>query len=433
MSKFVLSRSLLSNLLGATFMGRRDLYDVFGYDKSIDYRRTVMRYRRQDIAARVLEAPADALWSNPPRVSSNNSEWDDTWATLVEQHDLWNVLRRCDLMSGMGEYSLLLVGLQGSSTLSNPVRRASTNRVLYLQPYDYGACQIKTWVTDAGDERFMLPETYEISAADNLDVTLLQGKDSRDTRFNNKFIVHADRVLHIAENPLMNTVYGNPRMIRVWNLLDDLLKVCGGTAETFWLTSNRGLHIDVDKDMQIAPEDEEDLADEIDDYIHQLSRIIRTRGVKINSLGSDTPDPSNVFDMIISLISAATGIPKRILTGSEAGQLASQEDRANWAERVEERRNKFAEPFVIRPFMRMLTRVGVLPALGAPVEIQWPDPFKLSPLERAQTSAQKARSAVNLAKALKENPALMTVDEARETIGVSGPVETVSTETPSAQ
>src|SRR5690606_33041328 len=127
------------------------------------------------------------------------------------------------------------------------------------------------------------------------------------------FLVHASRVVHIAENCLENNVFGSPRIERVYNLLDDLLKVVGGSAETYWLTGNRGIHIDIDKDMEMDPTDEKNLTDEVEEYQHQQRRFIRTRGGKVTNLGTDVADPTGVFNVLIAMLSGATGIPKRIL------------------------------------------------------------------------------------------------------------------------
>lgn len=412
MASSLVQRLSLYNLVGKLFGGNRDLYKVFGYDKAITYEKCIARYRRQDIASRIIDAPADALWANPPTLTSTNEEWNTIWQGLVSRNRIWNAVSRVDRMAGMGDFAVLLFGFDNTSKLVSPATKIAGRKLLYLQPYSIAAAEVKTLVTDPSSARYLLPETYAIKPSqDPLDRTnpkplggLLRSLQMLE--------VHESRILHVAEGYLQDTIYGNPRMDKVYNLLDDVMKVAGGTAETFWLASNRGMHVDVDREMELTPDDEADLTDEIEEYVHQLRRVIRTRGVKVQNLGSDTPDPQNAFAVLLSLISGATGIPKRILLGSEAGQLASSQDRNNWAERIEERRTNFGEPVIIYPLVRTLTEAGVLPE--ADIQVKWPDAFKLSPLERAQTAAQKARSATNLAKAMDTNENLFTVDEARE-------------------
>lgn len=422
MTSALLQRVGLGNLLGFMFQGRRNLYDVFGYmqDGKITYKHALGKYRRQDIAARVIDAMADALWTNPPEISANDEAWNKAWKELLINKNLWSTIGRADRMAGMCHYATLVFGFDKSSALAAPLQAIDGRKVLYIQPYSADAADIKTLVNDETSERFMLPEVYTVKPSFQNEGPKKNSVFSRRTV--TSFDVHASRVLHLAENPLTDEVFGNPRIERVFNLLDDILKVAGGSAETFWLIANRGLQVDVDKEMDMTPEDEADLNEEVEEYIHQLRRFIRTRGVKINNLGSDSPSPKDTFEMLISLLSGATGIPKRILLGSEAGQLASEQDRANWADRIDERRSNFGEPLVIWPLIRLLTNAGVLPSRdGLEITIKWPDAFKLSPLERGQTSAQRARSATNLAKTLTEQPDLMSVEEARDILELTKP------------
>jgi hypothetical protein len=226
----------------------------------------------------------------------------------------------------------------------------------------------------------------------------------------NTFDVHWTRILHVAEDCLEDATFGRSRLECVYNVLDDLLKVTGGAAESFWLTGNRGLHIDLDKEMDLEGEDEEALSAEVDEYVNQQARVLRTRGVKVTELGTSTADPSNVFDVLLSLIAASTGIPKRVLLGTEAGQLSSQQDRANWATQIEARISNFAQPVILLPFIVMQVRNGVLP-VPETLTLTWPEAFKLNPLERGQTSAQIARSAANLVKVLSTPAPTPVIDQ----------------------
>ncbi len=277
---------------------------------------------------------------------------------------------------------------------------------------------------DPTSARYMKPELYRVQPA------VVEQPKPMGLQPIIPFGVHYSRVLHVAENILSDEVFGNPRIERVWNLLDDLLKVCGGTAETFWLAAYKGFQIDVDKEMELAPEDEQMLSEELEEYSNQLRRYIRTRGVKINDLGSEVPDPKNTFDVLMSLISGATGIPKRILLGSEAGQLASGEDRNNWAERITERRRDFGEPVILWPLIRMLTESGVLPQNpGNTVTITWPDPFQLTPLERNMAMSYTARSAQSLAAAITQQPNLISTEQAQDILGLNQPITQVDPST----
>lgn len=403
--------------LGIMFQGARDLYAVYGYSRVLVYEDYLAKYRRQDIAARLVEAEPTALWSNPPTLQADEA-LQTAWNDLVSNLNLYPTLDRLDRLIGLGRYAILVVGFDGGGDLESPLPNRPGQKVLYLQPYSEKAAIIDTYQDNTSNPRFGMPEMYEINpgksdqATTGISKALLQPPT---------FKVHHSRVLHISEGGLENVVFGVPRLEKVYNLLEDLMKVVGGSAETFWLTSNRGLQIDVDKDMDLKAGDLESLSDEIDEYEHNLRRIIRTRGVKINNIGSDVPDPRGHFDILIALLSAATGIPKRILLGTEAGQLSSEQDRANWAVRIENRRTLFGEPVMLNPLIRMLVASG---AVESPDELTWlwPEAFRMSPLERAQAGAQKARTLANVAKALSDKESSpISREEGRQIIGLSDP------------
>lgn len=454
----------LGGILGTIFQGRRDLYSTFGYTTNPSFDQCMLKYVRQDIAGRIVDAPALALWTNPPELITNKPEWDKAWNDLIVQHHLWERITRADKLAGIGKYSVILIGFNDGNTLDQPVNTTrlmnTEKKVLYLQPYSSKSATIDKYVNNVASEHFMQPEFYKIDPKADLD-TMGQPKTSgysAGAAGLGTFRVHHSRILHICENPLENEVWGSPRIERVYNILDDLLKVTGGTAETYWLTANRGLHIDVDKEVSFGPGDEEGLAAEVDEYTNNLRRVIRTRGVKVNSLGAETPDPKGVFAVLIATLSGSTGIPQRILIGSEAGQLASEQDRANWADRIDERRAEYGNPRVVIPLIKKFAQYGVLPITqDITITILWPNAFKMSPLENAQTSAQHARSATNFASAIEKMEKLrmgepgtpdtttpdgkvvpgkpgregvdlgdlVTIDEARKFIGLDKPMNTI--------
>ena len=412
MASELLSRVLSFASVGLRFGDKRDYYAVFGYKPVLKFNDFFQTYRRQDIASRIIDAPAQAIWRNPPEIKTEGP-FKTAWDVLVKKAKLWNAFERVDRLAGLGSFSTLLIGFD-KSDLETPASNAS--EILYLQPYSEESVDITALVEDASDPRFTLPKTYKVKLVDpKRSLGTTSGSHTVGTRTIER-LVDQSRILHVAESTLDDNLFGVPRLCKVFNLLDDLLKVAGGSAETFWLEGRKGLHVNVDKEMELSGVDETALADEIEEYQHQLRRVIRTRGVEVNALGSDTPNPKGNFDMIMSLISGTTGIPRRILMGSEAGQLASEQDRANWAERIQERRLSFAEPVVLFPFVKLCQDASVLPK-DDDVEFEWPSAFIMSPLEEGQTMAQKARATQNLSKQGESGAPILTQEESRELLG----------------
>lgn len=421
MTSALLQRLNFATQAGLRFNNERDYYAVFGYKRSLIFRDFSDKYLRQDVAKRIVNAPASATWRTPPIISSKEDEnFKKAWEDLVAKNNIWSQMERADKLAGIGNYSVMLLGISDGGSTENPVRKREGNELLYIQPYSQPNAEITELDSNPRSPRFGLPSMYKVTTQDPL--TTVNGTlISRDTQTikSIELKVHHSRIIHVAEDVLENNFLGAPRLEAVFNLLDDLLKVSGGTSEVFWLTANRGMQADIDKDTELSTDDADALADELDEYQHQLRRWIRTRGVNIKNLGSDVPNPKDTFNMIISLISGATGIPRRILTGSEAGQLASDQDRANWADRINERKSNFVEPGILSPIILSLSDAGILPETKIEdIVYTWPTSFQMTPLENAQMMAQKARAAVNFAKQFKEHP-IMTIEEARDILDLS--------------
>lgn len=411
----LISRSLLSAMAGLQFAGKRDLYEVFGYKRTLTYDDLYAKYLRQDITARIVDEPVKAIWSNPPTIL--NEALNKVMVELSRKFDLWQTFARADRLLAFGDYSILLLGLSGPP--EKPVSRSTTatgrRELLYVQPYSSKQAKIERLVEDPTNPRFGLPEVYRV------DIGTTRLNSGTTTTSSNTILVHHSRVIHLTDPLLVDNYRSAPRLEKVYNVLDDLMKVGGGSAETYWLNASRGMQVNIDKEMDLTAEDANALTDEMEEFQHQLRRYIRTRGVEIKPLSSDVTDPRGTFEVLMKLLAAATGIPQRILMGSEAGQLASEQDRANWAVQIEYRRAEFAEPYVIRPFVQKLSELGLLPATGGEEQIalEWPESFRMSPLERAQEMAQKARTIVNLSRQPLAGHPIVTTEEARRILGLN--------------
>lgn len=390
-------RFILARMLGMTHEGKRDVYGVLGYDVTITADQYRERYNRGGIAGRVVDALPNAVWRGEGEVFEDEdpktqTTFENEWAALNEQHDVWSMLGRLHINASLGSFAGLLIG--GLGDLDTPLPAGVPGGLLYLRAYGggvvdprtpRGAAQgagseivVSTWEQDTKNVRFGFPLTYQLRRTN----VTTPGQERQ---------VHWTRIIHVpALGFLDNGVYGPPALEGVWNYLLDMDKVVGGGSEAFWLRANAGMQIDVDKKMALADAKNTltELQTQVERYEHQLTRIMRTRGVNINQLGSDVADFKGPMDALVTLIAGTCGIPKRILTGSELGQLASSQDRDNWNDQVKDCRDAYAHPIILRPFIERLIEYGYLskPKQWEPL---WPDVASMSEEEKLAT-AEKA-------------------------------------------
>jgi uncharacterized protein len=381
-SSALVARMQFARRAGITFGGKRDIYSTLGYKRGLGFDDFNDRYIRGDIAARIIEAKPEATWRGGVEVieddkSEEYTTFETAFADLDRRLNIWPTLAQTDVLAGIGRYAVILIGAPGN--LETPLGKLrGPDDVLYLQPYAENDASVSQneLITRSDNPRYGLPEYYHMKRLAALGETAVPEKK-----------VHWTRIVHVKDGALDNNLLGKPRLERVWNRLDDLDKIAGGGSEAFWLRSHQGFQFDLDKDAKLSPEKEKEMAEEVDKFVNEIQRSVLTKGVTMNRTGSDVADISGPIMAIVSLISAATGIPVRILMGSERGELASTQDRDNWYDRITDRRVQYAHPFVIRPFTDRLIDHGGLPK-PTKWETRWPDPRSVDDSVRADLTVK---------------------------------------------
>lgn len=376
--------------LGLTFNGKRDMYAAVGYSKEILIRDYYDRYRRQDIAKRVVEAYPDACWGEKPVLTDDEdiqeeTPFETTYKELISHKRLktFDVLKRLDTLANIGEFSILYININDGKDPIEPLTGTfDFDDILYMSPYNQLNVLISKYVTDTSDPYFGLPEVYDLTFNGGLTGGNAPVKVIR---------VHRSRVIHVAEGALENDIVGIPRLESIYNRLEDLEKVVGGGSETFFLNSRGGLNLVLDKDVSI--EDPEALEDQLQSFEHHLTRFLKTQGAEAKPINFHSSDPKQYFDIIIALISAATKIPTRILVGAERGQLASGQDENNWVTRVKNRQKTFCESHILNPFIEFFIKYGIIakPKKGVYV-INWEDIKVISDIEKSNIAEKLSKS-----------------------------------------
>jgi hypothetical protein len=390
-------RSQIANAARITFGGLRNVGKILGYADKIEPKEYRERFERNELAARVVEKAAQATWRSGAEVyevedPKVETPFEAQWKALADRLSLWSLFYRADVLSGLGRYAVLLIGAPGD--LQTELKKVKgPEDIMYLMPYAEEEAKVDTYEIDFSKPRFGQPLTYKITR--QLDVG---GKVQK--------VVHWTRIIHIADGLLDDNIHGQPRLKRIWNRLDDLDKVVGGGAEAFWMRAHQGYQFDIDPEVKVQDGDKEEMQEQIDKFAHGMQRTLRTRGVTVSTLGSDVADFSGPAAIIVDLIAAGIGIPKRILMGSERGELASTQDRENWDAYVEDRRKQFAEPVLVKQFIERMILIGALPS--AAFKTAWPEINSLTEVERSTVAENWSKLNTNMGEVV------VTPDEIRD-------------------
>jgi len=377
----------------------KDINYECGYPKTLDMVDYKAMYDREGVGTRIVKLMPDESWAMLPKIEAKIEENQDVkktgfekiWKDLEKEMHLFHYLHRIDVLSGIGHFGILLLGINDGKKLwqpiegINPITGEKTGKnkyeLLYLRPFDESVVSIKTKEMDVSSPRYGLPVTYSVSFESNSSGTT--GKESR--------VIHWTRVLHVVDNREVSEISGVPRMRPVYNRLLDLRKIVAGSGEMFWKGGFPGIALELEEGKTLEPADKTALRAQIKDYQDGLQRWLSLEGIKIKELKIQIADPEPHIKVQLQYICATLGIPYRIFLGSEAAHLASTEDKETWNTRISERQENYVSPMLIRLLIDRLIILGIMPEVDE-YFIEWPDLNAPGEKEIAEIAVKKTEA-----------------------------------------
>jgi hypothetical protein len=396
----LLSRGSMMSRLGMQYGTDRDVYQALGYPLNLRYEDFATRYLRQDIAKAIINRPVEATWRGPVEIVETDDEkvtgLEKAWQELNTKLSLKSAFIRLDKLASLGRWGALLLGFDDASRSEDLVKPVSSGKheLLYVKPLSEISAKVYSWEENAASERYGLPLVYDVSTYSPNS----QGNVSGAAGMSRQIQVHNSRVIHVPGELLESEIEGTPVLQAVYNRMIDLEKLVGASAEMFWRGARPGYHGKVAEGYTLTEATKTDLQAQIDEYENNLRRILVNEGLDLTPLAMQVADPLNHLEIQLQMISACTGIPKRILVGSERGELASSEDKQSWLETIQTRRDDYAETQIIRPFIARCAQYGALPKPKKTYKVDWSDIFAASDLDKAkigQTRASALQSYMN--------------------------------------
>lgn len=374
---------------------RRNIDDDCGFPttESLTPEKYRHMYDRSAVAARAVEVLPVESWQVEPSVKEtedvdNETPFELAWKELPktlsgpswhttegEGNAVWEFLRRVDIQSGIGNYGVLLLGLDDGKELEKEAKMSKEGgpvkrKLLYLRVFDHSMAPVASYDTDKTSPRYGQPEIYNLT----FDDPSISGA-AKTTTVTEK--VHWTRVLHIADNLTNSEVIGVPRQQPIFNNLLSLEKLYGGSAEMYWRGAFPGISIEshpqLRGDIVLTPAEKQAMKDAIEQYQNTLQRYLTLTGFTAKNLAPQVVDPSAQIEAQIDAICIRLGIPKRIFMGSERGELASGQDDETWNDRLRVRQRMYITPRIIVTFVDRLIMLGVLPPPAESYGVTWPD------------------------------------------------------------
>lgn len=377
-------------------------------------------YRRMydsfSIAARVVEVLPKETFKRPPTVYESEKTgavtafekaWDElgnglrgnSWNKDEKGNPVWEALRRLDIMSGIGQYGVMLLGIDDGKPLDQPVEgmdetgkrtsKAKPRKLLYLRSFDESLAQITQYEDQETNPRFGQPKMYSITFND----PGVQYGTATGVKIATRN-VHWSRVIHVADGCTTSPFLGAPRQRSVIKHILSLMKIYLGSGEGFWKGCFPGLafetHPQLAGDAQInIPE----LQAAAERFMNSSQKYIISEGVHAQTIAPTVVDPTPQIEVQLTAVCIRIPCPKRIFMGSERGELSSAQDDETWNEQLIDRQNYHATPNIVIPFVDRCIACGVLPEPGAEGwHCWWPDLKTIGEKEKADVALVKTQA-----------------------------------------
>ena len=393
--------------LGSQYDGERQLYDALGYTKTLKIQHYVAKYERgPGIARGIVDKPVHDCWGDVPEVlEADETEGETDFEKEARRFlngDYTRVkpsvrFRNAHRWARLLEFSLILIGVSDENvtggepnSLENEVATDSIDSlddIDYLAVYDQRriSWDETDFVDDPTDARYNLPEKYSIDV----------GRDDGNIK------VHHSRIIHTVEGPDSDELRSDPIYKPIFNRLEDLQKLLGGSAEMFWRAAYPGLVLTPPTDADGVPmrfdDDGESVAHQIAKYRQNLDRMMRVTG-NLEKLETDVAEPDKHVAVQIEDISAHVDIPMSMIRGNETGERATTEDKQMYAEFIARLQREYCVEQVLEKIFDRFLDWGVMTPTESgdenrnSYEIEFPTFEEPSEKEMAETAEIWARA-----------------------------------------
>ena len=348
----------------------KDINAEAGYPNPITIEHYWQMFEREGIATRLVSMWPDFCWEDDPDIKENDkkrqTKFEKQIIELEEEHDIFHYMHRVDIASGIGSFGCLMFHLNDVLDPAQPVSGVTKDgdfskvqeglELTEITVHSEYEIRIGKYVRERG-QRYGKPETYILKQ-----YSPNQPVSSHNSNPNYEEIeIHWTRIIHVADNQVTSNLFGRPRMKNTYNRCYDIRKVLSGSGEMFWKGGFPGLSFEAHPDIVDAAQlNRKEIHKEFAAYFKELQRSLALMGGKVKVLSPNIADPDSHFMVQIKAIAATEGVPYRILLGSEAAQLASNQDVRNLNKRTIRRQKRQVTKSIIKPTLRRLQDLKIL-------------------------------------------------------------------------
>lgn len=383
----------------------------------------------------------EKAWKNiDTKLNRNYTDSKETRFKNEKGSVIWSYLKRADILSRIGRFGVIVLGINDGNKLSEPlegfldpddadygiqdgvellddyiqddqsVREDGTGEddlddldqyedeikrddegggptLDFIRVFSENEVTVTSWNTDRNDPRYDEPLMYQVRYDESSSQTpdhsgRVVGAKQRERA---TFHVHWSRVIHVAELDTSSEVYARPLLEPAVPQLENITKMFAGEGEGHWRTAVPTLVAKVAaEDIFKGNIDRDSVKKAMRDYVDGLKRFLGAEGFDIDAIQSSSIAGTEQIKNSVEALCVLLECPMRIFMGSERGELASSQDRSEWQEKSDGRKETHLVPNIIAPFVERLIDAGVLPPPQDGFYVDWEKKDVQTPAERME-------------------------------------------------
>lgn len=257
-------------------------------------------------------------------------------------------------------------------------------KLIFLRAFGELSAPVTSWELNRTSPRFNQPVYYQITFNSPWDSGQNLGQPMTTQN------VHWTRVVHIPGRDIQGgtELTSTSELEPIVNSCLNLDKIIGASGEGYWKSCFTALSIETHPTLGTSVKvDKANIRSQLENFDNSLTRTLFLMGVQAKTIAPSVTDPTPHIASNVEAICIQKGIPKRKFMGSERGELASSQDEGDWNDQIRIYHRTYATPRVVVPLYDRFIMVGVLPEPES-YGVEWEDLSSLTAMEKAQVAVQ---------------------------------------------
>lgn len=399
---------------------RKYAWQEYGWKTDLDFNDFYNLYDRQGVAYGVVNLLNDKCFETNPWVIEGDefdekrpeTPWEKEFRLLAKKTKLWHAFKTADQYRLVGRFAGLILRIADGKAFDQPVTGGTAVIREIICAWE-GQLVPDDTITDEMSEFYGQPKFWNYKEGE-----VKSGKDSPPPR---NLKIHPDRIIILGDWRA-----GRSFLKAAYNAFTNLEKVEGGSGESYLKNAGRQMHVNYDKDVnlaQIARDYKLDGVAELQELFNKEARdlnnggdrLMITQGATATPLVSAVADPSPHYDISIQTVAASTGLPAKVIVGMQTGERASVEDLKQFNKRGQGRREGSLAMDGEQIVEHLVRIKAIAPAPKLETTFMWDDLTEATLSEKLAFADQMAT--INQKNAGTGEPAVYLSAEMREVSG----------------